>query len=190
MVGAAQAGDVIVGAVAAVRGDVFREVGAARERLGPRAPIHRGDVIVTASGKARLDLNDGSIITVGENSRVRIADYQSIANRLRTRLDLGLGVLRLLVGRRLSGAQFEVDTETAVAAVRGTDWLVEASPGQTSVALVTGEVEVTARDAPSPATVRLEKPGQGTDVRRGVPPAVTSWGAARFAATLARATFE
>jgi hypothetical protein len=39
--------------------------------------------------------------------------------------------------------------------------------------------------------VLLAKSGQGTDVRRGEPPtAVTTWGAERFQATVARASFE
>jgi hypothetical protein len=191
LVAGAQSEDrVIVGTVAALRGAVFREAGTAREPLAAKAPIYPADVIVSGEGKAKIILNDGSIIAIGENSRLRIADYQSVANGLKTRLDLRGGVLRLLVNRLPNRGQFEVESETAVASVRGTDWLVEVTPERTSVAVLEGVVAVAGRGAAG-APVVLDGPGQGTDVRRGeAPTAAHPWGAARLAATIARASFE
>jgi hypothetical protein len=69
--------------------------------------------------------------------------------------------------------------------------VIEATSEQTSVAVVTGVVAVSSHDANAQATVVLDAPGQGTDVRRGsAPTPVAQWGAQRFAATVARATFE
>jgi hypothetical protein len=188
---AAQAGELIIGTVLAVRGDVFRDQGGNREPLAAKTPLHPADVIVSGAGKAKIGLNDGTVICVGENSRVQIAEYQSASNGLKTRLDLKWGVLRLLVIRSGAGGQFEVESETAVAAVRGTDWLVEVTPERTSVAVLQGMVAVSGRGANATAAVLLAKSGDGTDVRRGEPPtAVKTWGAERFAATVARASFE
>ncbi|HYM03633.1 MAG TPA: FecR domain-containing protein, partial [Stellaceae bacterium] len=118
-------------------------------------------------------------------------DYQSAANGLKTQLGLLQGVLRFFVKRSIVGAQFEVDTETAVAAVRGTDWLMEATPDRTSVAVLQGVVAVSGRGAPAGAPALLEQPGQGIDVVRGeaLKP-VHPWSAERLATTLARATFD
>ena len=189
--GAAQASDLIIGSVMAVRGDVFRDEGANREPLVAKTPLHPSDVIVSGTGKARIGLNDGTIICIGENSRVQLAEYQSTANGLKTRLGLKAGVLRLLVNPWNTGGQFEVESEVALAAVRGTDWLIEVTPQQTSVAILRGTVAVSGRGAVTTAAVLLTTPGQGTDVRRGEPPTpVATWGAARLASTVARATFE
>jgi hypothetical protein len=188
---APQAGELIIGTVLAVRGDVFRDHGGNREPLAAKTPLHPADVIVSGAGKAKIGLNDGTVICVGENSRAQIAEYQSASNGLKTRLDLKWGVLRLLVNRSSAGGQFEVESETAVAAVRGTDWVVEVTPERTSVAVLQGAVAVSGRGASATAAVLLAVSGQGTDVRRGAPPsAATTWGSERLAATVSRASFE
>ena len=191
LTGAAFAADATVGSVLAARGAVFVETTGGRQPAASNAPVYRGDTIVTAAGKAKIALDDGSIISVGENSRVRIADYDNTADNARTRLGLISGVLRLLVARVTPSGKFEVETETAIAAVRGTDWVIEAAPDLTSVALVSGVVAVSGRDGQSQASVVLDTPGQGTDVRRGEAPIpAVRWGAQRFTTTVARATFE
>ncbi len=189
--GAAFAADGIVGSVLAVRGAVFSEVGGRQQAVLANTPVHLGDTIVSMGGKAKIALDDGTIISVGENSRMRIADYGDAANNFKTRVSLLSGLLRLLVAKVTPAGRFEVETETAVAAVRGTDWVIESTPERTSVAVVSGAVAVSGRDGQAQTTVVLDAPGQGTDVARGsAPTAVAHWGAARFDSILARATFE
>ena len=188
--GSARAADFAIGSVRAVRGDVTRESGGEPQPLVAKAPVYLGDVIVAGAGKAQLSLNDGTIISIGENTRLRLEVYRATTNAFTTRLHLVSGVLRLLVAKVTAVGQFEIETETAIAAVRGTDWLIDATAEQTSVAIISGRVAVTARDVTSAATVVLDGPGLGTDVRRGMPPTgPVTWGAARFAKTLARASF-
>lgn len=189
--GAAFASDVIVGSVLAVRGAVFWDTGGGQQPLTANTPVHLGDVIVSTTGKAKIALDDGTIISVGENSRLRVAEYDSTSNNFRTRVSLIAGVLRLLVAKVTAAGKFEVESETAIAAVRGTDWVIEETLEQTSVALVSGVVAVSNRDGQAQTTVVLDTPGQGTDVRRGsAPTAVAHWGAQRFTSTVARATFD
>jgi len=191
---AAQAADTqppVIGEVVAVRGAVFFDAGTVQQPLVVKAPVHRGDSIVSAAGKAQIGLLDGTIISVGENSRVRVADYDASGAGTRARLGLVSGVLRLLVNKISPSGHFEVETETAVAAVRGTDWVIEATPEKTAVAIVTGVVAVSGRAAPASPPVVLDAAGQGTDVPRGgAPSPPTRWGQQRFADTLARATFQ
>jgi hypothetical protein len=191
---AAAAGTEAVGAVAAVRGAVFVDAGGALQPLAASAPVHEGDAIVTHDGKAKVALDDGTIISIAEHTRVRIERVERVERRPpggRARLALVSGALRLLVAKVAPAGNFEVETETAIAAVRGTDWLMEAGPEQTSVALLAGAVAVSSRSPSARSTVVLRLPGHGTDVRRDAPPTPPiAWGARRLADLLARATFN
>lgn len=189
---AAAAAEPPIGEVIGVRGAVFLATGAGREALKPRQPVHRADTIIAEAGKAKILLNDGSIISVGNDSRLRLSQYQGTATGgLMIRLRLLDGVLRLFVNRATAGGGFEIDTETAVAAVRGTDWLIEVVPGRTGVAIIKGVVAVSGVGPQQHAVVLLQRSGDGVDVRRGEPPGpVHPWSHDRFAATLARASFD
>jgi len=183
--------DVAVGSVLAVRGAVFRDSGSGLQPLAAKATVERGDSIVSKAGKARISLADGTVISIGENTRIRLADYQGVSAATATRLALVAGALRLLVNRITPTGRFEVETETAVAAVRGTDWVVEATSEVTSVVVVSGAIAVSSRGAQAQSTVVLDTPGAGTDVPRGsAPTPPVKWAAQRYSATLARATFE
>jgi hypothetical protein len=182
-----------VGAVTAVKGTVFRESeGGKRAPVAAGAAVFKADVIVAeAAGKARIHLNDGSILSVGEGARLRIADYQSTTNGYTTRIEAAGGPLRIFVRGVLPSGRFEVESDTAVAAVRGTDFVVEVTPERTSVALLDGRVAARGTGANAGSEVVLQQAGQGTDVPRGGPPSpVTTWGAQRFATTVARASFD
>jgi hypothetical protein len=189
----AAAAEPAVGAVTGIKGAVFREQpGGARGPLALGDPVFLTDVIVTeGGGKARIQLNSGSIVSVGEGARVGIAAYQSTDNQYSTRLSPAAGALRVFVNSVLPGGRFEVETETAVAAVRGTDFVVDATPEKSSVAAIDGTVAVRGAGPNAGSEVVLSRPGQGTDVPRGgAPSSPTTWGAQRFATTVARASFE
>lgn len=81
-------------------------------------------------------------------------------------------------------AGFEVITPQAIAAVRGTKWMVDAEAGQTSVFVRRGSVAVTRADGEHGVTLA---PGDGVDVGAGSGPlTVRQWPAARVAAMMAR----
>ena len=184
------AAEVIIGSVLAVRGEVFRGDDAKQSPLAAKAPVYLGDTIVSVAGKAKIGLNDGTVISVGENTRLRLSMYQSTSNNLTTRLNVLAGALRLLVARVTSGGHFEIESETAIAAVRGTDWLMDVTADMTGVAIITGAVVVSSTSQPG-KTVVLDTPGHGTDVARGAAPTMPhAWGAQRFAKALERASFE
>jgi hypothetical protein len=180
-----------IGRVLAVKGGVFHERGASRTAAASGTLLQVGDFLVSSDGRAKIQLNDGSILSIGENTRMRIGDYQGSANNFTTRLRIDVGTLRALYNKTISEGRFEVETETAVAAVRGTDWLVEVTPGRTSVALLEGEVTVSGKGSAAGVTVVLRSPGEGTDVNRDAGPTpVGRWGAARFDSLRTRATYD
>ncbi len=184
------AAEIIIGSVLAVRGEVFRADDAKQSPLTPKTPVYLGDTIVSGAGKAKISLNDGTVISVGENTRLRLSMYQSTSNSFTTRLSVVAGALRLLVARISTGGHFEIESETAIAAVRGTDWLMDVAADMTGVAIITGAVTVSSKGKPGTMVV-LDTPGHGTDVARGEAPTNPhAWGAQRLAKALERASFE
>lgn len=79
---------------------------------------------------------------------------------------------------------FQILTPQAIAAVRGTRWAVEVKPGQSSVFVISGAVQVARNNAAAAVVLR---PGQGVDVADfGGPLQVRQWAPERVRALLAR----
>lgn len=76
-----------------------------------------------------------------------------------------------------------IETPHAIAAVRGTIYVIDAQAERTSVFVQRGVVKVSNRASSSTATLRA---GQGVDVTPGAAIKVNTWGAARIDALLAR----
>jgi len=136
----AQAGEVL-----ALFGQCFVETGGRRDPLKPGDPVHAGDTLDVAAGaKLKLRMNDGSVIAVASGSRVTIAEYRvgDGGESREATLSLGAGLLRAVVSTLSGPPHFEVDTATGVAAVRSTDWFIEAKPGSTQVGVLDGRVSL------------------------------------------------
>ena len=86
---------------------------------------------------------DGSDL-VGSLAIGSIADYR-VGDGGQSRdatLSLGEGLLRAVVPALEGAPHFEVDTATGVAAVRSTDWFIDARPGSTQVGVLEGRVSL------------------------------------------------
>lgn len=142
--GAAAAGPQ-AGAVLALYGQSFGETDGRRTALSLGDPVYVAETLDVAAGaKLRLRMNDGSIISIASATRMTITDYR-VGNTGESReaiLSLGEGLLRAVVSALRGPAHFEVDTATGVAAVRSTDWFVEAQPGSTQVGVLEGRVSL------------------------------------------------
>jgi len=99
-----------------------------------------GDTIQTdANGRARISLDDGSILNVGSNSNLRIVQHDAVNQR--TQLQLTYGRLRASAVRLARpGATFEVRTPTAVAGVVGTAFDLTTGNDMTSISVTEGSV--------------------------------------------------
>ena len=132
-----------VGEVLALVGPCFVETGGRKTSLRPGDAVHVGDTVeVEATAKLKLRMIDGSVIAVASGSRLTIAEYR-VGDGRQSRdatLSLGEGLLRAIVSTINGPAHFEVDTATSVAAVRSTDWFIEALPGSTQVGVIEGRV--------------------------------------------------
>ena len=133
------------GEVLALSGQCSGEIGGVRKLLKLGDAVHIGETVEVASGaKLKLRMNDGSIIAIASEGRLTIADYR-VGNGGESRdatLSLGAGLLRAVVSALKGSPHFEVDTATGVAAVRSTDWFIEAKPGSTQVGVLEGRVSL------------------------------------------------
>ena len=77
---AADAAKIVIGQLTGVRGEVFRESAGRREPAALGTTLHQGDVLASHAGKARVQLNDGTIISLGENSRLDLRDCRRADN--------------------------------------------------------------------------------------------------------------
>jgi hypothetical protein len=86
--------------------------------------VNWDDVVKTAaSARARVALDDGSVLNVGSDSSVHVAKHDSGAQQ--TDLEVGFGKMRSQA-QKISkpGGKFEVHTPAGVAGVVGTDFYV------------------------------------------------------------------
>jgi hypothetical protein len=118
-------------------------------------PVRQGDTLRTGRpGRLTVVLSDGSVITLGEGSELVLDEHviEPQADTVRSAFRLLQGKVRSLVSQYYSGRQgsFEVQTPTALAGVRGTDFVVLHDPGGevTEVVGVSGTVEVSRADRP------------------------------------------
>jgi hypothetical protein len=145
-----------VGKVLVVRGDVV--IIHANEQRGYMAtkdlPLYKNDTVVTQpQGRVRLMLNDGSLLTLASMTKLVInrVVYEPETKGRSTYMQQDSGKVRIWV-RKLLGynpSEFKVKTPTAVAGVRGSDFIISVTPTRTEVtALGQTKLEVVSVAAP------------------------------------------
>jgi len=104
------------------------------------AKVLWGDMVTTDhDGRARIVLDDGSILNVGSDSQIRVVQHD--ATNQRTQIQMAYGRLRASAIRLARpGSSFEVRTPTAVAGVVGTDFALEHTNDMTSIHVYEGSV--------------------------------------------------
>jgi len=115
---------------------------------GPLAegdPLREGDTVQTTPGsRAEITMPAGTVLRLGENTRLTLG---ATAPGKAFSAKLFLGNLWAKVHKLIAGEAFHVETENAVAGVRGTEFRVEVAPGQEDLLRVyEGAVEVKAHD--------------------------------------------
>ncbi|PAV25849.1 peptidoglycan-binding protein LysM [Tamilnaduibacter salinus] len=111
--------------------------------LKPQQQLYSGDEIRTLTGFVVIQLADGSVVRLGPHSQMtfnRLTRYRKTA-MVDTRLRLRQGSLETEVQpMETEGSRFEVHTPSAVAAVRGTDFRLQALNGHTRLQVTAGSV--------------------------------------------------
>jgi len=134
------------GSVVGLSGECFVVSGGNRTALRLGQPVQVGDrVDVSPQGKLKLRMADGSVVSVASGTSLTIAAYavDGAGQRQDAQLSLGQGLLRAVVAPGGQPARFEVETAVGTAAVRSTDWFVEAAGGAMQVGVLTGSVVMT-----------------------------------------------
>ena len=159
--------------------------------LAVGAEVYEGDRIRTGAGaRLRLELIDGSVVQLGEQTDL-VLDWFLHAPDLGSQnvlLRVSAGIFRAIVELALPRSAFEVQTATAVASVRGTDWIAEATADATALVTLDGRVAVQNLRPGIVGEVVLGA-GEGTTVEADAPPRpVSVWGEARRNSFIDRTT--
>ena len=131
------------GSVASMRGASTAH-GAALQR-GDAVQV--GDTVVTAVGSSlKLQMTDGSVLTLAPDTRVTIVSYNVSDGARQARLSLAEGLLRAVVAPVSGTSSFEVATAAGTASVRSgsADWFINSEGAMVQVGVLTGSVELTA----------------------------------------------
>lgn len=155
------------------RADLLR--GTATIALKEGQEVAEGDKIRTqSSGRARIVLSDGSILTVGASSllTIRAASESARAGSL----DMAYGKVRAVITPSATGGKgFEIRTATAVCGVLGTTLFVDGTRNITRIANLTDDTTSRVRVTTPRGEVVLQ-PGQGTSVPlNGAPQPPRRW---------------
>lgn len=132
-------------------------------------PLTPGDSVRTdKESQAEIAFGDQTLYELQEQSTLALGE----ASASKVRFDLSIGSLLLHLRKLTSAKAVEVQTPAAVAAVRGTEFAVEAAEdGETSVGVYEGEVSVLGLDESGArgAETKVAKDSE-LQVRRGVRP--------------------
>jgi hypothetical protein len=175
------------GTVIGISGDCFVLSGGSRAALGLGQPVQVGDILeVAAAAKLKLRMADGSIVSLASGTRTTIRAYavDAAGQRQDATLSLGQGLLRAIVAPVTGPARFEVNTAVGTAAVRSTDWFVEASPASMQVGVLSGTIMMTSDATGASITIPARWGARLEAGRDPVPPRV--WSQAEFDAVIAR----
>ena len=135
-----------------MEGDVFVKKAADKEEIFAEVDmeLQEGDEVITKE-KGSVDLifdDDSTIIRLSENTNLVVKKIEKDKTSHSSLLELIKGKIVNIVNK-VSGVRksFEVKTPTAVAAVKGTEFAVEATDKESYVGVFKGEVNVSGFDA-------------------------------------------
>ncbi len=136
----------------AVTEELNGHVDVQRGGKGSFQPLSRNSFVKTndvvraeGDGMAEFKWSDGTRLRMTPNSQLTIkkVSYNSLQKVDSSQFKLTSGKVFVRIVKPLgSGSQFEVETPTALASVRGTVFSVEVTDGKTEVAVYKGEVKV------------------------------------------------
>ena len=163
-----------IGTVVAVRGVAKATSADGKKRqLSIKAPIYKADAIETgARGRIQLLFTDNTIMSLGNNTQMKIAEYQwskTAAANAALKTQVKEGTFRVLGGAitRTAPQNFTTETPTATIGIRGSSYAGKATPGHLSVVLLGGKGVNIYNDKGMQPITRV---GFGTMVAAGQPP--------------------
>jgi len=132
--------------------------------LKANMPIYVGDEIATKNGTLLIKLADGSLVRLEKNSNLvfnKLSHYGK-TGMVDTQLRLKKGSLSTEVIPLVKGSSYEITTPSAVAAVRGTKFRLEASRNETKVEVLEGSVDFSHKHGNA-----IVNSGEGARIKQG-----------------------
>jgi hypothetical protein len=136
------------------------ERGAQRIPLAPGMELKAGDQLNTGAGsRVVVKLSEGSVVKLGENGSLRLAELDPAGEMFKAALNVLEGAFRFTTGILAKGRQREVNLRlaTVTAGIRGTDLWGRARAKNEILCLIEGQAEVGAEGEPA---VTLDQPLQ------------------------------
>lgn len=136
--------------------------------------IESGDVISTGKGaKVRIRFSDGSLITAGRESQLRVNDYINTGDR-RSKMNVGMvkGFFRSVTGTigKVAPQRFKIQSTTSTIGVRGTTIVAQIQPYKMdTIACADGMISVMSLGTRREVNVSV---GQITQVQYGKSPTI------------------
>jgi hypothetical protein len=137
--------DETVGAFTQTSGEVRILRGENYLAAEPGVEVESQDIIETdKDAGAQLDLEDGSIMKLGPETRLALSEYKLDSNKsvLSAGIDLLSGWLRFAVSKLKPSGNYAINTPLLTIGIRGTEGTIEAQDEQGGLQLHEGEVEV------------------------------------------------
>lgn len=110
-----------------------------------KTSVKQNSVIITAANsKIDIQLDEGSVVRIGPNTKCTLSSYAYSGSNRNTDLNLGNGSMSMKVTKLSGQSEFKVSTVTAVAGVRGTYFWVnyDAESKEAGIAVYNGAVVV------------------------------------------------
>lgn len=186
---------VVAGSVLRIQGAAMANHEDSSSNLMRGTQIRVGDHIITGRNtRIALQMIDGSMLTLGENTEFAINNYHYSARAKEgsAQLELIKGVFRAITGAigKLPGRDFHVKTSVGVIGIRGTDfWGGYLFSSSLDVALL-GGAGVYVENAGG--RVEISQSGYGTTVNSAdiAPTTPMRWGDKKLGAALQSVTWE
>lgn len=130
-------------------------------------PVQMKERIKTSEGSScNMELDDGSIVYVGENTETSVEALDVSGEKHESKISLWFGKLIANI-KKSKQTKMSVHTPTAICAVRGTEFAVEAKEDASSVGVFDGQVGVIGADAAEGEKEVAVEPDQETSVSKG-----------------------
>ncbi len=161
-----------------VKGDV--KVVRGSETLKAKVPlgVYQGDTVISSKdARAKIVMNDKNVIHISPSTELKIETYVNNGQQKNVELNLKEGKVRNNVEQTYDGDKnkFIIKTPTAVAGVRGTQFITSFDKGRNETKIVTlqGRVELTnlPSQAGAAATTVVINKGESSTATAEAPPA-------------------
>jgi len=130
-----------VGSVTKLRGQARVARSGGNVMLAEGTKIEAGDGVVTGpDARLKIQFKDGSVITLGENSKLNIETAKFEGTKRDIAATLLDGVVRAAVAKAGEGSNFAVSSSLVTSAARGTEWIMSIKDHTTSLLVLEGTV--------------------------------------------------